>query len=68
MKWCGVEEERCGYTDWIGTFKVGQRKARKGRNPQTGAEIRISAKKVPRFVPGKALKGAVSKSVFRWVV
>ena len=44
----------------FGTFKVAQRKARKGRNPQTGAEIRISAKKVPRFVPGKALKDAVS--------
>jgi DNA-binding protein HU-beta len=43
----------------FGTFKVAQRKARKGRNPQTGAEIRISAKKVPRFVPGKALKDAV---------
>ena len=44
----------------FGTFKVAQRKARKGRNPQTGAEIRISAKKVPKFVPGKALKDAVS--------
>ena len=44
----------------FGTFKVAQRNARKGRNPQTGAEIRISAKKVPRFVPGKALKDAVS--------
>jgi len=43
----------------FGTFKVAQRKARKGRNPQTGAEIRISAKKVPRFVAGKALKDAV---------
>ncbi len=43
----------------FGTFKVAQRKARKGRNPQTGAEIRISAKKVPRFVPGTALKDAV---------
>ncbi len=43
----------------FGTFKVAQRKARKGRNPQTGAEIRISAKKAPRFVPGKALKDAV---------
>jgi len=44
----------------FGTFKVAQRKARKGRNPQTGAEIRISAKQVPRFVPGEALKDAVS--------
>jgi len=44
----------------FGTFKVAQKKARKGRNPQTGAEIKIKAKKVPRFVPGKALKDAVS--------
>jgi nucleoid DNA-binding protein len=44
----------------FGTFKVAQRKARTGRNPQTGAEIKISAKKVPRFVAGKALKDAVS--------
>ena len=44
----------------FGTFKVAQRKARKGRNPQTGEEINIKAKKVPRFVPGKALKDAVS--------
>ena len=43
----------------FGTFKVAQRKARKGRNPQTGAEIKIKAKKVPRFVPGKALKDAL---------
>ena len=44
----------------FGTFKMAQRKARKGRNPQTGAEIKISAKKVAKFVPGKALKDAVS--------
>jgi len=44
----------------FGTFKVAQRNARKGRNPGTGEEITIKAKKVPRFVPGKALKGAVS--------
>ena len=43
----------------FGTFKVGQRKARKGRNPQTGAAIDIKARKVPRFIPGKALKDAV---------
>lgn len=43
----------------FGTFKVDARKARKGRNPQTGAEIAIKAKKVPKFVPGKALKDAV---------
>jgi nucleoid DNA-binding protein len=38
---------------------VAQKKARKGRHPQTRAEIKISAKKVPRFVPGRALKDAV---------
>jgi nucleoid DNA-binding protein len=43
----------------FGTFKVGKRKARKGRNPQTGAEIKIKAKNVPKFVPGKDLKDAV---------
>ncbi|MBW1766322.1 MAG: HU family DNA-binding protein [Deltaproteobacteria bacterium] len=43
----------------FGTFKVDKRKARKGRNPQTGEEIKIKAKKVPKFVAGKALKEAV---------
>ncbi len=43
----------------FGTFKVDKRKARKGRNPQTGEEIKIKAKRVPKFVPGKALKDAV---------
>jgi nucleoid DNA-binding protein len=43
----------------FGTFKVQQRKARQGRNPQTGAPIQIAARRVPRFVAGKALKDAV---------
>ncbi len=43
----------------FGTFKVAKRNARKGRNPQTGKEIKIKAKKVPKFVAGKALKAAV---------
>ncbi len=43
----------------FGTFKVAKRKARKGRNPQTGEEIQIKASKAPKFVPGKALKEAV---------
>ena len=43
----------------FGTFKVDKRKARKGRNPQTGEVIKIKAKKVPKFVPGKALKELV---------
>ena len=44
----------------FGTFGVAKRKARTGRNPQTGAEIKIPAKKVPRFVPGKAFKALVA--------
>lgn len=43
----------------FGTFKVVKRKARKGRNPQTGEEIKIKASKAPKFTPGKALKDAV---------
>jgi DNA-binding protein HU-beta len=43
----------------FGTFKVTKRKARKGRNPQTGEEIDIKASKAPKFTPGKALKEAV---------
>ena len=43
----------------FGTFKTAERKARKGRNPQTGKEIDIPARHVPKFVPGKALKDAV---------
>ena len=43
----------------FGTFKVNKRKARKGRNPRTGEKIKIKAKNVPKFVPGKALKDAV---------
>ena len=43
----------------FGTFKVTERKARMGRNPRTGEEIKIKAAKVPKFVPGKALKEAV---------
>ena len=43
----------------FGTFKVTKRKARKGRNPQTGEEIKIKASKAPKFTAGKALKDAV---------
>jgi DNA-binding protein HU-beta len=42
----------------FGTFSVSQRKARKGRNPQTGKEIKIAAKKVPKFSAGAILKAA----------
>lgn len=46
----------------FGNFEVRQRAARKGRNPQTGAEIEIAASKVPAFKPGKALKEMVQGS------
>ncbi len=44
----------------FGTFKVSKRKARTGRNPQTGETIKIAAKKVPSFKAGKGLKDAVN--------
>src|SRR3989338_2894608 len=44
----------------FGTFKVSQRSARTGRNPQTGNPIQIKAKKVPTFKAGKGLKDAVA--------
>ncbi len=44
----------------FGTFAVSKRKARKGRNPQTGATINIPAMKVPRFRAGKGLKEALN--------
>jgi len=43
----------------FGTFKVSKRKARTGRNPRTGKEIKIAAKKVPVFKAGADLKKAV---------
>ena len=44
----------------FGTFSVKDRAARLGRNPQTGAEIKIAAAKIPSFKAGKALKDAVN--------
>ena len=44
----------------FGTFSVAERKARKGRNPQTGKEIKIAAKKVPKFSAGATLKAAAA--------
>jgi DNA-binding protein HU-beta len=44
----------------FGTFAVGKRAARSGRNPRTGAAIKIKAAKVPKFRPGKALKDALN--------
>ncbi len=43
----------------FGSFKISERKARTGRNPQTGQAIEIAASRVPRFIAGKALKDAV---------
>jgi DNA-binding protein HU-beta len=43
----------------FGTFSVSKRAARTGRNPRSGAEIKIKAAKVPKFKPGKALRDAV---------
>ncbi len=43
----------------FGTFVVGRRRARAGRNPQTGALIKIPARRVPRFVVGKNLKDTI---------
>jgi DNA-binding protein HU-beta len=43
----------------FGTFSVSKRKARKGRNPRTGEEIKIPASKIPKFSSGKALKQAI---------
>lgn len=44
----------------FGTFSVSHRKARTGRNPQTGATIHIAAKNVPKFTAGKALKDSIA--------
>lgn len=44
----------------FGTFAVGKRAARTGRNPRTGASIKIKAAKVPKFRPGKALKDSLN--------
>jgi DNA-binding protein HU-beta len=44
----------------FGTFAVGKRAARVGRNPRTGVSIKIQAAKVPKFRPGKALKDVLN--------
>ena len=44
----------------FGTYSVKERAERKGRNPQTGAEITIKAAKIPSFKAGKSLKDAVN--------
>ena len=45
----------------FGTFSKKHREARKGRNPQTGKELKIAAKNVPAFSAGKAFKSLLSK-------
>ena len=44
----------------FGSFSVTKRPARTGRNPRTGAAIKIKSAKVPKFRPGKALKDALN--------
>ena len=44
----------------FGTFKVSNRKARKARNPQTGAEMTIAASRVPKFTASKNLKDSLN--------
>jgi DNA-binding protein HU-beta len=46
----------------FGSFEVRKRAAREGRNPQTGATIKIKASKVPAFRPGKGFKDVVNKA------
>jgi DNA-binding protein HU-beta len=53
------EGQKVAWTGF-GNFEVSERKARKGRNPQTGAEIEIAASKGARFKAGKKLKDAVN--------
>ncbi len=53
----GVKVQLVGF----GGFEVRERAARTGRNPQTGAEMKIAAAKVPAFKAGKALKDLINK-------
>lgn len=45
----------------FGTFEVGKRAAREGRNPQTGEPMTIAASKMPKFKAGKTLKDIINK-------
>ena len=56
-----VKGETVQFVGW-GTFTAQKRNARKGRNPQTGKEIKIAAKKVVKFKAGKKLSDKVAKS------
>lgn len=46
----------------FGTFSVGQRTARTGRNPRTGEAIKIKASKTPKFKPGKEFKDTIDSA------
>jgi len=62
MKQVSRELEDCGEVRFVGfgTFKTVEKAARKGMNPQTKKEIKIPAKKTPKFTPGKRLKDRVN--------
>ena len=51
---------KMGFVNFSNTFKTAKRAARTGRNPQTGAELKIPARTVPSFKAGAALKSAVN--------
>ena len=55
----GIEKDKSVQLIGFGTFSVSKRKARKGRNPRTGAELKIPASNVVRFRPGAGLKKLV---------
>lgn len=57
-------EEKVTIKDF-GSWDISQRKARNGRNPQTGEPITINAKKRPRFTPGKRLLSALNRDRLR---
>ena len=56
--------EKVGITGF-GTFSVGKRNARVGRNPQTGEKVKIAASKAPKFKAGASLKGFVDRKSTR---
>ncbi len=55
----GIKKDKVVQVIGFGTFKVTQRKARKGRNPKTGEAIKIKASKGVRFAPSSTLKGTL---------
>ncbi len=57
----GLKKEGKVIIPGFGSFEVRTKTAREGRNPRTGEKIKIDAKRVPAFKPGKAMKDAVEK-------